>query len=176
MKLNIGSFTVQHKDMINIDIDKAVKPDVVCDTLKLPFKSGTFDYVHMSSILEHADCFEMMKDVHMVCKRGAIVEIWMPHWSGYATWAHLQHKRGGSYFMFDEGREKQYGFEFEVLERRILIEGREYPQQKTAWTRWHLPMLLIEKIANRFPESFERLWCYWVGGAEALYFKLKVKK
>jgi hypothetical protein len=34
----------------------------------------------------------------------------------------------------------------------------------------------LEKLANAFPLLFERLWCYWIGGAESVYFKLKVVK
>lgn len=161
---------------LGIDIDKSSDADVICDINEgIPFKDSTFSRVYMRSILEHVDAFSVMKEVHRICRNGAIVEVWMPHFSSHQAWTHLQHRRGGSYFTFRSHKPEEYGFEFEPIETRILVEGREYPNNKSK-TRWHFVLMPIEWLANKFPMSFERLWCYWVGGAEAVYFKLRVKK
>jgi SAM-dependent methyltransferase len=175
-RLEIGCGHRKGHNAIGIDIDKNSDADVVCDINHgIPFKNNSFDRIFMRSILEHVDAYNAMKEVHRICKNGATVEIWMPHFSSHQAWMHLQHKRGGSYFMFISHKPEEYGFRFDVIEARILIEGREYPYSK-AKSRWHYVFTPIEWLANRFPMSFERLWCYWVGGAEALYFKLKAVK
>ncbi len=176
MKLKIGC-KEREEGFTHIDIDPQTNPDYVLHAENMHLiAANSVEYAKLDNVLEHCDMFKAMKEVHRVCKDRAIIEIWMPHFSSAHTWMHLQHKRGGSYFMFDTQRCEEYGFMFTILDRRILIEGRHYPYQKTNWTRWHFPFLLIEKLTNKFPYTFERLWCYWVGGAESLYFKLEVRK
>jgi len=175
MKLKIGSVE-KKKGFVHLDVDSKARPDVIADAERMPFPDNTFDYILADSVLEHMDMFLGMKEIHRVSRNGTVVEIWMPHWSSHHAWAHLQHKRGGSYFMFSDTRCKEYGFDFDVLERRILVEGRDYPYNTGKPTRWRPIFMIVEWLANKFPTSFERLWCYWVGGAEGLYFKLKVKK
>ncbi len=161
---------------IGIDIDKRSNADIICDVNQgIPLKDNTFTKIYMRSILEHVDAFNLMKEVYRISKKNAIVEIWTPHFSSHQVWTHLQHKRGGSYFTFISHKPEEYGFEFKPIEVKILIEGREYPYTENK-TRWHPIMMFIEKLANRSPLLFERFWCYWVGGAEAIYYKLKVNK
>lgn len=182
MRLNIGCSTRKVKGFINCDIDPAVKPDRVCDIEHLPFKTSSVDEVLLMSILEHVDLFNALKEVHRVCKNGATVIISMPHWTGgFSVYAHIQHRRGGSAFMFTEGKEKEYGFHYRVKEMRILKEGRSYPPNvhgghPNGKTRWSIPFMFIEELINAFPNSFERLWYPLVGGAESIYFKLEVIK
>lgn len=174
--LNIGCSTSKIKHCINLDIDKRCNPDVVGSIYKLPFKANTFDYIHMGSVLEHVDFMVAMREVYRVGKHNCDVEIWMPHFShGASVWGHLEHKRGGAFNMFSPGKEREYGLDFAVYERRLLMEGRKYPYEKGA-TRWRIPFSWIEWFINRHPNLFERLLYHYIGGCEGIYFRLTVKK
>lgn len=167
--------------MINMDIDPDVHPNVVADVEKMPFKDNTFSYVKMASILEHVDCFKAMKEVHRVCKDGAVVEIWMPHFSSVATWAHIQHKRGGAYSLFNPGKEKEYGFHFKVITRRLQFFGYSRSKDRKEFLNTlpihkRLVFEFFDWAINAYPNSFERLWWPYVGGCEGIYFKLRVVK
>lgn len=170
MKIKLGGWD-RKPGFKTVDIDPKLNPDYLSTAEKLPIRSNTVEYVIIDNTLEHADPYKVMKEVHRVCKPGAIVEIWVPHFSNCNVWTDLQHKRGLSYFCFDNNK-PWYGFGFKILSRRILIEGRYYPWQKGA-SRWRHVFMAIEYLANRFPYSFERLWGNYVGGAEGLYFKLQ---
>lgn len=176
MKLKIGA-RERKPGYTHLDIDPATDPDIVADVTHIPLPNDSVDFVYMESVLEHVpDMLAVMKELHRVLTPGGQIEIWLPHWSGFSVPAHLEHKRGGSYFMFEKGKEKEYGFHFKILDRRILIEGRLYPQIKKPTTRWKYLIMPLEWVANKKPTLFERLLCYWVGGAEAVYFRLEAVK
>jgi len=86
-RLNIGCGNRQ-KPMIdgwiNLDIDKNCFPDIVRDIRHgLPFEDDYFDEVLASHVLEHIESenvFFMMREIHRVCKHGAIFNIVAPHW------------------------------------------------------------------------------------------------
>lgn len=69
---------VRHMGDVNVDLDRSVKPDVVCDATFLPFKCSVFRVVFASHVLEHL--------VNPVCaliewKRvsKSFVVIWVPN-------------------------------------------------------------------------------------------------
>jgi ubiquinone/menaquinone biosynthesis C-methylase UbiE len=66
--------------MINVDIDKSCKPDVVCDIHFLPFKDNQFSYVYCYHVLEHkgVNPIKAIKELKRVCNN--IIEIQVPHW------------------------------------------------------------------------------------------------
>ncbi len=177
MKIHIGCGNNKRKGFYGIDIKQYGNVDLVANlNKKLPLDDSVTDHIIMPCILEHLKNWDrVMQEMHRISKHKGIIEIWIPHFSNMQTWADLQHYRGGSYFMFHEPKQEKYWqrSRFNILERRILIEGREYPFEKVK-TRWHYPFKILEHIANKYPYAFERLWCYWIGGAEGLYFKLEV--
>lgn len=64
------------------DFDKTLKPDVVADVKKLPFKKDTFDVVLCAEVLEHLpfkDFSSAMKEIYRVTKNYAIITL--PHFS-----------------------------------------------------------------------------------------------
>lgn len=53
--IGCGTYRVSMPDtkFLYVDVDTAVKPDVVCHAMLLPFRYKTFDIVHSSHVLEH---------------------------------------------------------------------------------------------------------------------------
>jgi len=63
-----------NKDIIRVDIDKNVKPDVLCNGEKLPFKDGELDYITSIHSFEHFDNqYEVLKEWLRVVKPGGII-------------------------------------------------------------------------------------------------------
>jgi SAM-dependent methyltransferase len=53
MKLHVGCGDKKIKGYINIDVVETKVTDLVCDTMQLPYESGTVDTIYACSILEH---------------------------------------------------------------------------------------------------------------------------
>jgi len=75
--LNIGCGGRKISCAVNADINKFVRPDIVCNLNDgLPFKDGTFDTVVASQILEHlGDTEFVMAEIWRVLKHGGKVVI-----------------------------------------------------------------------------------------------------
>ena len=67
------------KDIIRVDIDKNVKPDILCDGIKLPFKDEELDYITSIHSFEHFDDqYSVLKEWLRVVKKGGIIGIVHP--------------------------------------------------------------------------------------------------
>ena len=63
------------KGYINIDSSSLVKPDIVADICKLPFKNSSVDEIYTAHTLEHVNDFEKaMKELHRVLKTGGTLK------------------------------------------------------------------------------------------------------
>lgn len=85
MKLNLGCGPLKLPGYVNIDVDKKVNPDLVCDLGKeiLPFKDNSVDYVYSNHFLEHLDRDETKKllvELYRVCKGGSKIDFVVPHY------------------------------------------------------------------------------------------------
>jgi len=68
-----------NKDVIRVDIDKNVHPEILCDGIKLPFKDGELDYITSIHSFEHFDNqYEVLKEWLRVVKSGGIIGIVHP--------------------------------------------------------------------------------------------------
>jgi len=158
-KLNVGCGKDIKKDYINIDVVKLPGVDVVHNLNKFPwpFKDDKFDEILCSHVLEHVTDFERtIKEIHRILKKGGIVKITVPHFSGVGAWTCPQHKRAFGYFTFDffceetkydvaKGLGYCYSFKFNKILKKHLIFGKKYQ----VWN-W-----IIEWIANKFPHFYE---------------------
>lgn len=79
-KINIGAGGEKLLGFISIDIDPAVKPDIVRDIEKgLPFDSNSVDEIKCSHTLEHInDLLFVLREFYRVCKNGAKITIIVP--------------------------------------------------------------------------------------------------
>ncbi|MDD3159862.1 MAG: class I SAM-dependent methyltransferase [Candidatus ainarchaeum sp.] len=156
-----------------------VKHDL--DKYPYPFKANEFDLVYSSHVIEHvADPFRFVDEIYRIAKPGAKVIIKAPHFS-YA-FAHAQHKNavGIGYFetmgVTDKNAwtEKRTGAKFKLLKRKFTyMLGKS---GKLTWPIFALLNLVLNFFANLNPFLCERIWCYWFGGFEEIYFELEVIK
>jgi predicted SAM-dependent methyltransferase len=53
LRLNLGCGKYHLTGFVNVDMQEAVKPDLLCDILDLPYEAGTVDEIYAGHILEH---------------------------------------------------------------------------------------------------------------------------
>src|SRR3989344_3107549 len=118
MKLNIGSHFEKRNGYINLDNDKKTNPDIVADALKMPFKDNSFREVLMDNLIEHiTDTTSLMKEIHRISDRGAIVKVITPHFSNLNFWNTPDHVKPFGYHAFDKFYKNvynHYGFQLKV--------------------------------------------------------------
>ena len=86
MKLNLGCGYGKLDGWLNVDRFAACGPDQVLDLEQTPwpFEDSSADEVLMSHVLEHLGAdpdvfFAIIKELHRVCRKGALVRVHVPH-------------------------------------------------------------------------------------------------
>ena len=163
MKLKIGA-NDKKDGFKTLDIDPSLVPDILADVTDIPLEPNTCSYIICENVLEHVcDLKKAMDELVRITKPGGTIEIVLPHFSAFKLWDNLQHKRGGSYGMFDS-------YPVVRFKREFWIEGRGIVMPNTP-TRWHIPFAVVEYIANRFPGIYEYWLCNFIR-CDALHFVL----
>lgn len=168
--LNLGCGRHRRENAINLDRVPELNPDVVHDLNKIPwpFQENQFAEVHALDILEHcADLLAAMEEIHRVCRSGAIVRITTPHFSSANSFTDPTHRQHLSYFSFDYFTgEHQFAF---YTQKRFLRRGARIVFYPTLLNK------LVWRLANRYPEAYERRWA-WLFPAWFLSVELEVVK
>lgn len=168
--LNLGSGRKQQTNAVNVDIVPDTDPDVVHDLndTPWPFESNRFTEVTAFDVVEHlSDIVRVMEEIHRVCQDRAVVKITVPHYSCANAFTDPTHRHyfGWSSFHYFTGAN-----EFSFYTRRRFAHQRTqlmfYPT---------LMNKLVWRLANRFPQQYERRWA-WMFPAWYLYFELQVVK
>lgn len=134
---------------IRVDIDPGVKPDVIHDFNKFPFPfpDNHADKIYAKHIIEHLDHpREFLAELFRILKPGGTAFIETPHFTSYAAYSEPQHKLFFSYFMFKE-LTRYFSPKFKVLRWQMTF-------YKT------FRFFGIQRLANRFPLSYERFWTF----------------
>lgn len=168
--LNLGAGERHRPDAVNVDLVAGTGPDVVHDLnhLPWPFPDDRFREVLAFDLVEHLDdIVRTMEEVHRVCEDGAIVRITVPHFSCSNAFTDPTHRHYFGYFSFHYFTgEHRFSFytdrRFRTVHSRIIFGP-------TLLNR------LVHRLANRFPDRYERRWA-WLFPAWFLYFELQVVK
>ena len=176
-KLHLGSGLKVLKGYTNVDLTNKYGADVIHNLEKFPypFKDNTFDYILMDNVLEHLeDTIKVMEELHRISKPNAIINIIVPHCSGFMAFGSITHKRyftSGTFNTFEPNNWEKYSkAEFKVLENKIVwLDCRN-------WV-WIKPLKkIVNVIINKNKFISERFLSYALGGFDHIYFRLKVLK
>lgn len=188
--LNLGCGKVRIPDSIGVDRVKIEGyVDVIhdLDLLPYPFESNSYNEVHMYHVLEHLkDPLKKIEEIHRILKPGGILYLRVPHFSSMAAFTDLTHVRPFGFFSFDclEKNNYQHFYtkvEFKIISREIKYLGL-YPNSGIYEKYVHknkCPIILrpfvklLNYAINFSPIFFEKVWCYWVGGATEVVISLK---
>jgi hypothetical protein len=96
MKLNLGSGNDYREGWVNVDSGNCradVKHDL--ETFPWPFEANTVDAVLMQHVLEHIskeNFIPLLRELHRICRVGAIIDISSPHAGSDNFWTDPTHK------------------------------------------------------------------------------------
>lgn len=183
VKLNLGCGLSYKKDWINVDFNREVKADIYCDlTKKLPFKTNSVDEVLMDNVLEHIKedkYFKFIDELYRICKNGATIKFYVPHFTGLAAFKHPAHYMYfgiGSFGPMKIGTpqagERYNKARFEVKERLMLLH---HSSHNFAWA--NAPARILDNFFNLGGENMKLIWeKINLFGFEEIYYELKVVK
>ena len=160
--------------VVNVDINPATSPDVLCDLNGcFPFRDNTFQMLVAISLLEHLNDFvAAMGEIHRIARPGATVHILVPHFSSAAAFVDPTHRqflsaRACDYFIAKTDIERDYGFyrpyRFSMIKRYVELAG--------IWN--YLPPL--RWLAEKHTAFWEEYLCFLIRGA-GVYWELEVVK
>jgi len=168
--LNIGCGRVHREGAVNLDVSPDVGADVVHDLNRLPwpFEDGEFGQIYAYDVLEHVDDVpRVLEEIHRVSERGATLHVTVPHFSSANAFTDLTHRHYFSWKSFDPF------FAGHVLD---FYSRARFRRQSTRISFYPgLVNRLVFRLANRFPERYERRWA-WMFPAWFLYYELEVVK
>jgi len=177
-KLNLGCGQKLMEGYVNVDNNPVSRPNVFHDLDKIPypFLDNEFSTINMDHVLEHlADPIAVIQELYRIADNGAIIEIRSPHFS--CGFLHPGHKSFISTALFDKfvggvGDDYYGQCDFQVIS--IKLSWLMRPRARVFYLQ------VINKIINFFanikPGLTQRVWCWYVGGFEEIYFKVKVVK
>lgn len=177
--LDIGCGNNKTHGAVGIDFNKRTQADIIHDlnVFPYPFKDNEFDGIICNQVLEHLnDVIKVMEEIHRISKPGALVKIWVPHFSSADAYGDPTHKHFFSARSFDY-------FTGDIPEFQYYSKVR-YKKQKVMIDFWRLPKLggiKIQKLfgagilANKMTTIYERFFAF-ILPAQTLYYELKVVK
>lgn len=188
--LNLGCGKVRIPGSIGVDRVKIEGyVDIVhdLDILPYPFEDNSIDEIHLYHVLEHLHSpIRKLEELHRILKPGGVLHIRVPHFSSMGAFTDVTHVRPFGAMSFDclQPNDYQHFYttaEFEILSKEIKYFGL-YPNTGLYARYIHknqCPLLarpfvrLINFLIALSPMAFERLWCYWVGGATEVVFEMR---
>ncbi len=117
--LDLGCGPTKREGAFRVDVIEEFSPDLVWDLRKLPypFPDNAFNEVYLENVIEHLpDTVAVMQEVHRICKPGALVKIWVPHYTGYTSWSCPEHYKTFTSISFDYFADQKY---FDVVHKRL---------------------------------------------------------
>lgn len=175
LTIQLGCGVSKMKHAVNVDMNPATCPDVLCDLdcTPYPFKDDSFDMVVALSVLEHLkDFLSVMGEIHRISKDGASIYILVPHFSSAAAFVDPTHRvhlsaKSCDYFVTGSEIEKNYGFyrsyRYKMVRRYIDLAGVFNYVPPLRW------------FVQRYPTFWENHLCFLIRGT-GIFWELKVIK
>lgn len=168
--LNLGCGRKPMGGAVNLDISSEVGADVVHDLAAMPWPlpPDQFREVYAYDVIEHMDDVpRVMEEIHRICRPGARVHITVPHFSSGNAFTDPTHRHFFSCFSFDYFDESHgLAFYSRARFRRTGARIVFYPT---------LVNKLVHRLANRYPQKYERRWA-WIFPAWFLAIDLEAVK
>lgn len=169
--LNLGSGTYPMPNAINVDIRKIPGVDMVMDLTRFPWKwkNDSVDGIYMFHVLEHfKDTKKIISECHRILKKDGFLFLAVPHSSNAANIGCMGHYRTFSYYTLNDYLCKDFYMFKKALftcahQRLIWLHPTNFIEQLLCY-----PIQFLIDLAPRF---FERIWCYYVGGATEVEWK-----
>lgn len=188
--LNLGCGKTKIPNSIGVDRVKIQNfVDVIhdLDTIPYPFDGNSINEIHIYHVLEHLhDPVKKIEEMYRILKPGGMLYIRVPHFSSMGAFSDITHVRPFGYTSFDvfDKNDSHHFYNmsvFQIIKKEIKYFGL-YPNDGVYAKYIHknaCPLLirpfirLINFLIRCSPLFFERIWCYWVGGATELVVNMR---
>lgn len=166
---------------VNLDRVKLPRVDIVHDIEKFPypFKNNEFDAALCIMVLEHVkDVIGVMKELHRICKPGAIIKIKVPYFSCPSNYVDLTHKTLFSYYSFDMFTENSR-YDYWEFSKMPEFKGIKFPMFKIRKRKliFYYIFKPLEWIFNNKLMAFIYTGLFsYIFPAGEIYFELEVLK
>lgn len=165
-KLDVGCGSHCLPDAVGLDMFAFQGVDHVHDVnvAPWPLANNRFEFIRCMHAIEHfAICHTVAREMHRVCKDGAIIDFITPHYSSYASWGdptHVHHFALASIpILFDQAVGSAG---YEVISNEIKFTG-----SATDIFGW-----LVYKLS---PRKYEKHFA-WIFPANEIHTKIRIKK
>lgn len=182
-KLNLGSGEFPKEGFVNVDWRSSADVKHDLNSVPYPFPDNTFDSVEADHVLEHLNNpFLIMREVHRITKPNGSVKIRVPHFSRGFVHPEHSHGFGASFPLYlDPSFKGDYlGTHYELKEMRFSWFAQIYLKRITLGTfqfyAGYVLGVVFSFLANLSPYFCDRIWCFWVGGFEEIYYDFVCKK
>lgn len=103
MKLNLGCGNNRKQDFVGVDFAPCDAADILADlTGTLPFTESSIDEIWLDNVIEHIqDIPKLMRELHRICRDGAIITLITPHFASADSWRDPTHVHHLSFFSMD---------------------------------------------------------------------------
>ncbi len=176
LDLGCGSKKTVRDGAIVVGVDNIAgsQADIVHDLNQFPYplESDAFDEIICQDVLEHLENIpDVMKEIHRVGKKGALVKIRSPHFS--SIYAHLDptHVHSFSILSFDCFCKNKRIIPHNIESDLFIARKRKIIFPKLTRTI----LRPVAYLANKFPLRYEQYFAY-LFQAENAYWELEILK
>jgi SAM-dependent methyltransferase len=185
--LNLGCGELPIQGAVNVDRYKGAHVDETADLMKFPWKwqDNSVDGIYCIHVLEHfVDMKAIINECHRILKKGGFLYLEVPHASSVVGIGRMDHHHTVSWNTFSDEFSKKFSTETQEIRWWAYPRNKKHPYVRFAVhakdSIWHPVMFVllinplryvIQSLINVSPRAFERLWCFWVGGADELVWK-----
>lgn len=192
--LNLGCGKARIRGSVNVDLLQTRYADQVVNLLRFPWPWGdeSVDEIYIINFIEHVDdLIATLRECHRILRPGGLLHIQCPYFSSYIALTEIDHKRafGRNTFAVLEGGgyvfpEPMFRTELNHIRYLALLPrqnpwvpfdfGTSVPAEASFGflRRIGAPFtFVVQKLIDACPVLFERLWQYWVGGADEIIYR-----
>ena len=151
-KLNLGCGKNYKEGWTNLDLNRKIKADIYANLeKKLPFKDDTFDYVYASHVLEHIhNLIGLMGELKRICKKGAVIDMRVPHASSMPAYQDPTHVRFFTYMTFNYFTK---GIFYDFPKFKLISKSLNFVVKEFVFLNY-----IINPLINIAPRYYERLF------------------
>lgn len=181
MRLNLGCGRDYRPGWVNVDGNDEVRLDCRCEFAEgLPFATDSVDAILLDNVLEHVPrtaLIPFLEEAHRVCRSGAIIEIFVPHYTGMWAFKHITHYSFFGVGTFDPFKveppfngERYAPIRFHVRQERLLFFHHNL---QTLPILSRLPINGLFNFSTTWKQAMER---FQVFGFDEIHYVLEVVK
>jgi SAM-dependent methyltransferase len=152
--LDLGCGRKKYPGAYGVDISHDTDADLVHDLRVVPYPldDDAFDCVLLQDVIEHVEnLYDVMAEIHRVARPGARVLLRTPHFTSVLAYTDPTHRHalsiGAIRALAEPGFAHYTSARFRILWMRLDL-----------WLPFRL--LGIERLANRYPDSYEKYFAF----------------